>query len=34
MGELTNRDEDIDRVPETAKAFMDNSSDRVIDRVS
>jgi hypothetical protein len=28
MGELTNRDEDIDRVPELAKAFMDNSYDR------
>jgi len=28
MGELTDRDEDIDRVPELAKAFMDNSCDR------
>ena len=31
MGELTDRDEDIDRVPELAKAFMDKSCDRVID---
>ncbi len=28
MGELTNRDEDINRVPELAKTFMDNSGDR------